>query len=304
MFQFKSIPELLKFFPTEQTCLKYLEKYRWRGIITSPFDANSKVYKCANNRYRCKSTGKYFNAKTGTIFENSKISLWKWFYVLYVFVNHKKGMSSHQLARDMKITQKSAWFMLHRLRQGFKCPIFKSMLENEVEIDETYLGGSNSNRHWNKKVPNSQGRSWKDKTPILVMIERNGKAIAQVVPNVKKETLESIIIKHVEKGSNIYTDEWLAYNELYKTYNHQIVNHRIKQYVNGKASTNSAENFNSHLKRGVYGTYHQVSKKHLSKYIDEFTLRFNTRKYEEQDRFNLVLLSSINKRLTYQQLIS
>ena len=179
------------------------------------------------------------------------------------------------------------------------------MLENEVEIDETYLGGSNSNRHKDKKVPNSQGRSWKDKTPVLVMIKRDDNVIAQMVPNVERNTLEPIIRKHVEKGSNVYTDEWLAYNELYKTYKHKIVNHRIKQYVNGEASTNSAENFNSHLKRMIYGTYHHTRRKHTQKYIDEFVLRFNTRKHEEKDRFDLIMLSSmVGKRLTYRQLIS
>ena len=178
------------------------------------------------------------------------------------------------------------------------------MFKGFVEVDETYLGGSNSNRHWNKKVPNSQGRSWKDKTPTIVIIKRSGNVIDQVVPNVKQDTLEPIIRANVKEGSNVYTDEWLAYNGLGKWYNHQIVNHRIKQYVNGKASTNSAENFNSHLKRGIYGTYHWVSKKHLPKYLDEFTMRFNTRKYTEQDRFDLLLSSTAGKRLTYRELVS
>ena len=303
--KFKCLTDLQKVFPTEESCIKYLEKHRWRGIITSPFDPTSKVYKCKkNNKYKCKNTNRYFNAKTGTIFENSKIPLQKWFWVLFAFSSDKKGISSYQIVRDIGITQKSAWFVLHRLRVGFECPIFKSMLGNEVEVDETYLGGSNPNRHWDKKVPRCQGRSWKDKTPILVMIERKGNVIAQVVPNTQKENLEPIIKENIKQGSNVYTDEWLAYNELYKTYKHEIVNHRIKQYVNGEASTNSAENFNSHLKRMIYGTYHWISKKHMQKYIDEFVLRFNTRKHEEKDRFNLALSSMVDKRLTYQQLIS
>jgi transposase-like protein len=302
--KFQNLFDLQKVFATEQECLKYLEKKRWKGAITSPFDPASRVYKYANGRYRCKKTGKYFNAKTKTIFENSKIPLWKWFYTLYIFVNHKKGISSCQLAKDISITQKSAWFVLHRLRLGFQSPVFKSMLKNLVEIDETYLGGSNSNRHWDKKVPHSQGRSWKDKTPVLVMIERKGNSIAQVVPSVERNTLEPIIRKHIKEGSNVYTDEWLAYQNLDKWYNHQIVNHSTKQYVKGEASVNSAENFNSCLKRGIYGTYHWVSKKHLSGYTDEFTLRYNSRKYSQQERFDLVLLSSINQRLTYQQLIN
>src|SRR3954454_15260712 len=147
MSQIKSIFDLEKIFPTELDCIKYFEKLRWKGFITSPLDVNSKVYKCANNRYKCKNTGKYFNVKTGTVFESSKIPLRDWFYVLYIFVNHKKGISSHQLSRDMGITQKSAWFILHRLRLGFECPIFKTMLKGIVEIDETFIGGKNKNRH-------------------------------------------------------------------------------------------------------------------------------------------------------------
>ena len=279
--KFQSLFDLQKVFTNEQKCLKYLEKHRWKGIITSPFVANSRVYKYTDCRYRCKKTGKYFNAKTGTIFENSKIPLWKWFYVLYIFVNHKKGISSCQLARDINITQKSAWFLLHRLRRGFECPIFKTMLENFIEVDETFIGGSNLNRHWNKKIPHSQGRSWADKVPVLGLLERNGNLITQVVSNTRKRTLEPIIKDKVKKGSNVYTDEWFAYQDLKKWYNHQIVNHRNKQYVNGNASTNSLEGFWSHLKRGIYGNYHWVSKKHLPSYANEFTLRYNTRKYGE-----------------------
>ncbi len=301
----KSLFSLLSSSPTEQDCIDYLERIVWGGKPPiSPFDPTSKVYKCANNQYRCKNTGKYFNVRSTTIFRNSNISLRKWFVALYLLSSQKKGISSCQLAKFLKITQKSVWFMLHRLRRAFKSPIFKDMLKGFVEIDETYVGGKNKNRHWNKKVPNSQGRSWKDKTPILVIIQRGGDVITQVVPNAKQETLEPIVRKYVEGGSNVYTDEWLAYNGLYKSYNHQIVNHRIKQYVNGNASTNTAENFNSHLKRGISGIYHQISKKHSQSYANEFAFRYNTRKHEEQERFDLALLSGVGKSLTYRELIS
>lgn len=295
---------LLKMFPTEQACIDYFEEHRWKGKPVSPFDPDSQIYECANNRYRCKNTGKYFSVRTGTVFANSKIPLQKSFLAFYLLSSRKKGISSHQLARDISITQKSAWFLLNRLRKAFEHPDFQTMLKNVVEIDETFIGGKNGNRHWDKKVPRCQGRSWADKTPVLGILERNGNLITQVVPNTQQNTLEPIIRTKIEKGSEVYTDEWFAYDNLYRNYNHQIVNHRIKQYVKGKVSTNSVENRWSHLKRMVYGTYHWISKKHIQKYLNEFTLRNNTRQYGDKERFDLVLLSTVGKQLTYQQLIN
>lgn len=306
VIKFESVFDFLKVLPDEQACIKYFEKWRWKGVIISPFDPNSKVYKCSNDRYKCKNTGKYFNAKTGTIFEGSKIPLEKWFYVLYNFVNHKEGISSHQLARDIGVNQRSAWFMLHRLRLGFESPIFKEILKGIVEIDETFIGGKNKNRHWDKKVPNSQGRSWKDKIPVLGILERgSGKFFAQVVKNTQQITLEPIIRASIEKGSNVYTDEWYRHNNnLSKNFNHEMVNHGKKQYVKEKVHTNTIENRWSHFKPMISGTYRWISRKHSQNYVNEFTLRNNTRKYSRQDRFNLVLSSMIGKHLTYQQLIN
>ncbi len=305
MSQFKSLLDFLKSHPAEQNCINYFEKLRWGNKVVSPFDPSSKVYKCANNQYRCKNTSKYFNVKTGTVFRNSKISLQKWLWALYLFSSNKKGVSSCQLAKHIGITQKSAWFLLHRSRYTFKHSVFiKEMLKGSVEIDETFIGGKNKNRHWDKKVPNSQGRSWKDKVPVLGMIERGGNLITRVVSNTKQSTIEPIIKANVKENSNVYTDEWFAYKDLGKWFNHQIVNHNAKQYVSGKATTNRIENPWSHLKRMIYGTYHWVSKEHLSKYVDEFTLRFNTRKYRERERFDLVLLLSVGMKLTYRELTS
>lgn len=305
MVKFKGLSDLGVIIRTEQDCIDFFESAIWKGKPVSPFDPTSKVYKCANNQYRCKNTGKYFNIRTNTIFENSKLSLGKWLWAMALFSSHKKGVSSYQLAKYINITQKSAWFVLHRLRLVFKQPgLGTILLENSVEIDETFIGGKNKNRHWNKKVPNSQGRSWKDKVPVLGMLERGGNLITQVVSNTQQNTLEQIIKNNIKKGSNIYTDEWYRHSNLSKSFNHQIVNHSAKEYVNKMAHTNSIENFWSHLKRGVYGTYHWVSKKHLHSYIDEFTLRYNTRKHGEQDRLDLVLSLVVGKRLTYQQLIS
>jgi len=176
--------------------------------------------------------------------------------------------------------------------------------KRRLEIDETFIGGSNSNRHWNKKAPKTQGRNWKDKIPTWGAIELDGNLICQVVPNTRKRTLEPIVRANIKEGSNVSSDEWLAYKNLGKWYNHKIVNHRKKQYVNGEATTNRIENAWSHLKRMTYGTYHWISRKHAQKYVDEFTFRYNTRNYSEQERFDLLLSSTIGKKMTYRELIS
>lgn len=303
VFEFKSILDLIKAFPTEQECITHLEQLRWNGNPISPFSETSKVYKCAGNKYKCKETGKYFNVKVGTIFEDTKIPLIKWFMALYIFSSHKKGISSHQLAKDIDVTQKSAWFMLHRLRYAFDHPNFKTTLGDMVEIDETYVGGEDKNKHANKKIEGNQGRSTKTKTPVLGMRERNGNVIAQVVPDTKQKTIEPIVFRNVLPGSTVFTDEWHAYNNMNKVYYHGRVNHGAKQFVNAMAHTNGIENFWSHLKRGVDGIYHWVSKDHLQAYVDEFTLRYNSRKLTTNQRFNLVL-ENVAGRLTYKELIS
>lgn len=308
MIKFKSIRDLQKVFPTEQSCIKYLERRRWKGIITSPFDHTSKVYKCKKrkNWYKCKKTNKYFNVKTRTIFENTKISFQDWFWVLYVFANHKKGISSCQLSEDINVTQKTAWLMLQRLRHASNLSLLKKMLKDFVEIDEAFLGGSNTNRHWDKKAPKCQGRNWKDKIVIWAGVERgSGNMVAKISHDTKLSTLEQMVEASIEKGSTINSDEWYRNSDfLSKNYNHQIVNHGKGQYAKGKVSVNAVENRWSHFKPMISGTYRKISRKHAQKYVDEFVMRNNTRKYSKQDRFDLLLSSTIGKRLTYQQLIN
>ncbi|MCX6249580.1 MAG: IS1595 family transposase [Bacteroidetes bacterium] len=303
MTEFATIFELLQEFTDEQTCINHLEALRWDGKVISPYDPTSQVYKCKGNKYKCKNTGQYFNVKTRTIFEDTKIPLRKWFMALYIFSSHKKGISSHQLAKDIGTTQKTAWFMLHRLRYAFDHPNFKKELTGHVEADETYIGGEGKNKHKDKKQAGTQGRSLKDKTPVFGLMERGGNIITQVVPDTKRETLQTIIFDNVQADSTISTDEWNAYNGLSKKYEHLIVNHSAKEYVNGMAHTNDLECFWSHLKHGIDGIYHWVSTKHLDSYADEFSLRFNTRKDSTNQRFDLILGNVIG-RLTYKDLIS
>lgn len=298
---FKSILELIKSFPNEQVCINHLEELRWNGNVISPFDEYSKVYVCKDNKYRCKNTGKYFNVKTATLFDNTKVELQKWFLAIWVVTSHKKGISSIQLSKDIHVTQKTAWFMLQRIRNCFGIEN-NNELDNEVEADETYVGGKNKNRHADKKVANSQGRSTKDKSPVFGMVERNGKLNAKTVNDVKMETLTVEIMKVVKETATMYTDEFLGYNSLKRIYDHAFVKHNSGEYVNGRIHTNTIEGFWSLLKRGIFGIYHFTSKKHLQFYVDEFVFRYNTREETETGRFNF-LLSNNQKRLTYKQLI-
>ena len=301
--EFKSIFDLLKAFPTEQSCIDHLEKLQWNGYAVSPFDASSKVYKCAGNKYKCKNTGKYFNVRTGTIFDNTKVPLQKWFMALYVFSSHKKGISSHQLAKDISVTQKTAWFLLHRLRYAFDHPNFKKVVGDVVEIDECGIGGESANKHSSKKVKNEQGHTVSTKTTVIGFRQRGGNVIAKAVTDRTKDSLLPVVYNTVEMGSKVMTDEYIGYNDLAISYEHHTVNHSAKQYVNGMAHINGVENFWSHLKRGIDGIYHWVSREHLQSYIDEFTLRFNTRKFGTQARFDMILAGVAGKRLSYDDLI-
>jgi transposase-like protein len=298
---FNTILELINTFPDEQSCIDHLESLRWDGLVVSPFDSNSKVYKCANNRYRCKETSKYFNVKTATLFDNTKVKLQKWFLAIWLVTSHKKGISSIQLSKDIGVTQKTAWFMLQRIRNCFGFDNDND-LSNEVEVDETYIGGKNKNKHSEKKVKQSQGRSTKAKAPVFGMVERGGKLNAKHVQSVGIRSLTNEIVAHV-KDATIYSDEWLGYNALKRIYDHKFVKHGKGQYVNGRIHTNTMEGFWSLLKRGIVGIYHFTSVKHLQFYVDEFVFRYNTKDNKEVDRFN-TFLSNTEYRLTYQDLIN
>jgi transposase-like protein len=296
---FSSLFELLEYFTTEEVCLNYLTFQRWQGAITCPFCDHDRIYdlKGANKRFKCGACHKHFTAKAGTIFEDSKIPLRKWFAALYLILSHRKGVSSYQLARDLKLTQKTAWFLGHRIRNAIRQGSFDRPLDGIVEIDETFVGGKNKNRHWDKKAKNSQGGS--DKTIVFGMLERDGIVRAFPVPTRKIQFTVPLIERNVEESAILMTDDFYPQIEGHE---HHIVNHSLKQYAIGENSTNGIENFWGNFKR-IFAVYHKVSHKHLRRYVDESVFRFNVRR--QPDGFRVLnLLSELNgSSLKYKQLV-
>ena len=292
-FRFKSLYDMQRVLSNEDKCIKFLEMVIWEGVPVSPFDKTSKVYVCSNGMYRCKNTGKYFTIKTGTIFENTKLSLMQWFMAIYLVTSHKKGIASTQLAKDINVTQKTAWVLLHKIRMILACEN-DNELSGEIECDETFIGGKNSNRHLDKKVKNSQGRSFKDKTPVQGILQRNGKLNAYVVPNTQSSSLLPNIRRCVAPDSIIYSDEWWGYRNLDEFFReHHFVDHKRKQYADGNITTNRMEGAWRIFKTAIVVTHHNcVRKRHLQKYVNEFVFRYNTRSMEEFDRFVHAILNS------------
>ena len=307
---FKSLPQLLDYFREENTCVEYYENVRWAGAPVCPHCDSDNPYKTKRG-HRCsnKDCRKDFTVKVGTIFENSKIPLRTWFAAIFLATNHKKGISSVQLASDLGITQKSAWFVLHRIREMLRDKAPKMLGDtNMVEIDEAYIGGKQGNKHFKKQRSkenpslNNDGTLYQPKKMVVGFIERGGDIIVKHVARASNDEILPLIEKHIQKGSEVHTDESKIYNTVGRTFTHKTVVHSASQYVVGNCHTNTIENFWSQLKRGINGIYHHVSEKHLERYLDEYANRYNSRDLNIQNRFELFLEQSESV-LTYKQLI-
>lgn len=306
--QFKSLLQVLDYFKNEETCITYLANSRWGETPCCPNCGNVGAY-VTNRGFKCKAKEcqKKFTVTTGTIFENTKISLRIWFAAMYLCTAHKKGISSLQLSRDLNITQKTAWFVLHRIREMLNSNQ-TDKLNGIVEVDETYVGGSLKNKSNKKRREMREvNGQWVDaKTPVFAMVERGGEVRTTMLDTTKPKSSDvlPIIEFHINKDATIVTDSSPMYVALKRTFDHESVNHVEHEYVKGIAHTNTVEGFFSLLKRGINGIYHQVSPKHLHRYCDEFAYRYNTRKITDVVRFEDAVKNVNNVRLTYADLIS
>ncbi len=313
----KTLQEAIAFYSNPNNALAYMVLLRWPdGVVTCPACGRNDVVFLHNQRkWQCKSVHpkRQFSAKVGTIFEDSPIAIEKWIVAVWMLSNCRNGVSSYEIARAIGVTQKSAWFMLHRIRLGLQTSGGKlgQGPDSEVEIDETYIGGKARNMHRSKRERLSRDGGMQGghgKAVVMGMVERGGKVKAAVLGHKReKKLMHQIIEGNVMPGTWIHTDEFSNYDGLSDKYTHFVVNH-LESYVEGNVHTNTIENFWSLLKRGLGGTYVAVEPFHLFRYVDEQAFRFNNRKgvdgnkLTDADRFNIAMSQVVGKRLTYTEL--
>src|ERR1035437_10425852 len=305
----KSLQEAILYFSNPDNCIDYLAVRRWPdGVVTCPgcgstkvkFSAKRRTWTCSSHHFK-----REFSIKVGSLCEDSPIGLDKWLTAMWLLGNCKNGISSCEIAKDVRVTQKTAWFMMHRIRLAMQDEFF-GKLNGEVEVDETFIGGKARNMHVDKRERRITGTGGKDKTIVFGALERGGKVRTMVVADRKRSALQTCVKEHVKAGSALYSDALASYDGLAQEYAHKVIDHAEK-YVDGQVHTNGLENFWSLLKRGIAGSYVSVEPFHLFRYLDEQVFRYNHRATKENqitdaDRFSMVASNLFGKRLTFAEL--
>jgi transposase-like protein len=297
-----TLVEAIRYFADQDVCVEFVAKLRWPdGPVCPRCEGREHSYLTTRRLWKCKSCKKQFSVKVGTIFEDSAIKLDTWLIAIWLIANSKNGISSHELGRALGITQKSAWFVLQRIRLAMQAGSFDNF-DGEVEIDETFIGGKARNMHPRVRKQKITGRGMAGKVTVAGALQRGGKVRVAVIEDTKRGTLEAHVREHVAEGATVYTDALGSYKDLTDLgYEHRTIDHAEK-YVDGRIHTNGLENFWCLLKRGLKGTYISVEPFHLFRYLDERVFTYNMRELTDLGRFSAVLAAVSGRRLTYAQL--
>ena len=298
-----TLQEAIRYFADNQRCLDFIVALRWpQGPVCPRCQSHEHRFLKTRSIWECKSCQKQYSVKVGTIFEDSPIKLDKWICAMWMMVNAKNGVSSYEIHRSLGVTQKTAWFMMHRIRLALQNGSIDRKLMGDVEVDETYIGGQARNMHKDRQIKMKRVEGFYRKAVVIGMLERKGEVRTAVLNRASTKLIEKAVKEHVVPGSNLFSDEANAYVKVGKEYAHQVINH-AETYVRGNVHTNSIENYWSLLKRGIKGTYVSVEPFHLFRYLDEQSFRFNTRKDNDQGRFMTALSQISGKRVQYLDLI-